>query len=150
MSSRVRISMTYRSRILDGGSKIWILFSRGKMISLLFFHSNIKFISSSHRVISPIYFLWYKRCLKKVSNHPPLDDLFVCQSLFWLMTSRAWFAVISMAFGVTLYHHNDSKTAVSRVVWLLIAWISVMVRTKGHLWKNTRFLIITKNINRFY
>ena len=54
-------------RTLHVGSKIWILCSRGKNnISLVRFahswdiycscHSNIKFISSRHRVISSIYF----------------------------------------------------------------------------------------------
>ena len=51
-------------RILHGGLKIWILFSRGKnnfcsltaLISkILFCHSKIKFISSRHGAISSIY-----------------------------------------------------------------------------------------------
>ena len=50
-----------KKRTLHFSSKIWILRSRGKNnISLVRYcscHSNIKFISSCHRVISSIYYM---------------------------------------------------------------------------------------------
>ena len=53
----------YNKSTLHVGSKIWILCSRGKnnislrsLVRYCSCHSNVKFISSRHRVISSIYF----------------------------------------------------------------------------------------------
>ena len=64
LASRL-FSLHIIKRTLHGGSKIWILCSRGKknissrslrsLVRYCSCHSNIKFISSRHRVISSMY-----------------------------------------------------------------------------------------------
>ena len=104
--SRV-FSLHIIKRTLHGGSKIWILSSCGK--NNISCHSNIKFISSRHRVISSMYSHMYDAVITTQFVNNSCHSLLVSEGFWrWDVTlAVSMITYYSKVVFTTIFAHFD-------------------------------------------